>query len=263
MSNEELARQINAGDESLLPVLWEGVERFVYSQAYKFYRNQAGRCRAAGVEVDDLYQTGYFALLKALEVFKRKGKNKITSYMGFHLKNEFHTLVGLRTSKGRNNMLTNSMSLNEPLPDGNSTLMDIIKDESAEDEYTNALERVYQDEIKNIVHVGLKNLPQNQREIIEEIYLKNNSYRVTALNLGIELKTVKSLAQKAFVLLRRNHEIAALKDEYISYIGLRHTSLSYFKDTWTSAVEYAAMRLEREERYKSIADSVNVPLRAL
>lgn len=66
MSNEELVVLIQGGDRELLPQLWGQVERFVAKQAS---RRMAATGGFGGVEFEDLYSSGYIALVAAVDSF--------------------------------------------------------------------------------------------------------------------------------------------------------------------------------------------------
>lgn len=84
MNNEELANNIQNGNKELIIVLWEQVERFIRLKADE---------RATAINnrdiADDLYQSGYFALLNAVKSFDDSRGMNFLSYLKYHLKTEF------------------------------------------------------------------------------------------------------------------------------------------------------------------------------
>ena len=63
MTNEELVKKIKDGQNELMSDLWAQIEPFVNLQAYKFVTGpQSENCARAGVEREDLFCAGYFAL---------------------------------------------------------------------------------------------------------------------------------------------------------------------------------------------------------
>lgn len=69
MTNEELVSLIRAGERDRMGELWQNVERFVWQQAAR--RILLG---ADGVTVEDLYQSGYLALVDAVKSYEvRRG----------------------------------------------------------------------------------------------------------------------------------------------------------------------------------------------
>ena len=68
MSNEELVALIQAGERDKLLELWTQVDRFVLWRAGKWLASPSLKGKG-GVELDDLYQSGYLALLEAVDSF--------------------------------------------------------------------------------------------------------------------------------------------------------------------------------------------------
>ena len=67
MTNEQLATFIHAGgNDELIPLLWNKVQRFVYYKARSVYTLNTTRCKRCGVELWDIQQAGYIAFIEAL-----------------------------------------------------------------------------------------------------------------------------------------------------------------------------------------------------
>ncbi len=69
MTNEELVALIQSGERARMGELWEQAERFVSRQAGKRARALNG---FGGVTEEDLYQSGYLALVAAVDSFDRR-----------------------------------------------------------------------------------------------------------------------------------------------------------------------------------------------
>ena len=94
MTNEELAELIREGNDGLIPQLWEQVQVYVRRKAETAMRSIPPE---HGVEVDDLAQSGYFALLEAVATFDRE-KGTFLCWLEKYLKTEFAVAGGYRTS---------------------------------------------------------------------------------------------------------------------------------------------------------------------
>ncbi|MBD5170043.1 MAG: hypothetical protein HDT20_08015 [Oscillibacter sp.] len=92
MSNEELAVMIQAGDRERLTELWDQVRRLVCQQARRWAAGGRG-----GVEVEDLQQAGFIAVLRAADSFDSSKGAKFTTALDYYLKQEFTAAVGQRT----------------------------------------------------------------------------------------------------------------------------------------------------------------------
>lgn len=80
-TNEELVLTIQAGDRDRLPELWKQVERFARMMARRRVK-LAGEL--GGATLQDLYQSGYIALVKAAETWSPEpGFKFLTWYFAF------------------------------------------------------------------------------------------------------------------------------------------------------------------------------------
>ena len=86
MSNEELVALIQAGDREQLPRLWAQVERFVAKLAR---RRMVVTDGFGGVEFDDLYNSGYDALVTAAGSFDPGAGRSFIGWLTLHLKTAF------------------------------------------------------------------------------------------------------------------------------------------------------------------------------
>ena len=87
MSNEELALQIKAGNTELYAELWKNTEKLMIWKINKLYDIQSPRFARAGLELDDLKQLAFFALIAAVQAYDPQKSYAFSSYIGFHLRN--------------------------------------------------------------------------------------------------------------------------------------------------------------------------------
>jgi len=85
LSNEEIVLRIQTGETELMEKLWEGVEKLIRKQANRV--SHALGCRF-GVEADDLYQTGYFAVVAAVDTYTADA-GPFANWLMFYLKTAF------------------------------------------------------------------------------------------------------------------------------------------------------------------------------
>lgn len=115
MTNKELATAIQSGNRSLIPTLWENVQKLLYAMSDSFYRLHRELCARRGVDVQDIRQTAYSALLEAIKAYKPESESKFTSYLNYPFKNAVNGLLGLRTTRANNEPLNSSTSLDRPI----------------------------------------------------------------------------------------------------------------------------------------------------
>ena len=113
MTNEELVALIQAGERDRLPELWDQVERFVARQANRLLITMGDRAAAHGLEFNDLYNSGYVALVAAADSYGPEAGALFITWFAMHLKTAFAETGGWRTSK--RDPLTKSTSLDAPI----------------------------------------------------------------------------------------------------------------------------------------------------
>lgn len=164
MTNEELVLAIKNGDDGLLPQLWEQVRRFIAMLANRYYKKYGNK---NGCELDDLIQSGYFALIAAVKYYKPEKGFKFTSYLGLTLKNAFNEALGIRSSK--QDRLDYCTSLDAPIgEDGDTTLIDMIGDltPGKADLEELIVEKVWNQELRAILDEAMTLLSDKQRELL-------------------------------------------------------------------------------------------------
>ena len=81
LTNEELVMKIQAGKTKLITELLRQVERFIIKHANRFFCTYRLRCEQFELTIEDLYQEGYFAIYKSIEMFKAEKDCKFLTYI--------------------------------------------------------------------------------------------------------------------------------------------------------------------------------------
>lgn len=243
MSNEELARRIQNGETDLIPTLWEQVRRFIYREAYRRHRATEG---LGGVEVDDLVQSGYIALVKAVASFQPDGEYAFLTYLGKQLKTSFAEAGGYRTSK--RDPLNDADSLDAPLTDDTDTTKgDMLADPV--DQYEDAERRIWLEQLRDALGKAMEDLPPEWREVLRRYYWDGQTLEEISAATGIHKNNVDNRRHKGLKQLRRNVQRYGLdqfvedRTPYYARVGV-----DSFMGTHTSAVEYAVIRRETLEQ---------------
>lgn len=244
ISNEELAVRIKAGEAELIAQLWEQVEKFIIKKASQYH---ALYCKNSGCEVEDLIQSGYFALLNAITYHNPDRGFSFLTILGYSLRAEFAITSGIR---GKKDALKSAISIDKPIgDDGDSSFSDFIEDASTAGECSvesRALKSLYQQQLRKALHMGMELLTNRQREVIQARYFEQKKVEDTAQTIGCSCSNVTHLEQKALDELYRTRAESGL-DEYVDshtdYYA--HTGLKRYKSTNTSSVEAAV--IQREE----------------
>ena len=154
-----IARAVQGGTADIVE-LWLACRSYVWQQAARWYRAFEGR---RGVELDDLEQAGYEALVRAVAVWKPELGGFLTA-LTFCLRSAFAATYGMQTTRAEKDPINNAASLDAPLAgtDEDCTLGDTVLDEESERAFDIA-ERV---ERCQAVRRAVLCLPPEQREAL-------------------------------------------------------------------------------------------------
>jgi len=245
IASEELVTKIQSGETDLIPTLWEQVERLIRLLASRFFFNYRERCVSIGVELDDLYQQGYFALLVAVAAYDASKGYKFTTYLTYNLKNEFFSIAKMRSAGWYKKK--EPLSLETPVgmsKDGNSaSLSDFLSDPTAEVEIENVIEREYTERLKSDLFEAMGDLSETQYQLIEQVYFNGLTHNQAAETIGV--KRTQELHDSALKTLARNKMLRAYKrNEIISRYG-QGFGFRTFDSKRMSPQERAILELEK------------------
>ena len=243
MTNEELAAAIKSGQNDLMEQLWD--------QCYFYIKKQAERWAYAwknriDFDAEDLIQSGYIALVEAVNGFEPEGSSFIV-YLRMHLFTEFQKVVGVRTSK--RDALDNAISIETPVQgqndgDREQTIADTIKAE--ETGFEAAEDAIFRDQLASVVHEAVESLPERQCIVIDCHYLQGKSYSEIGEELCISCSRVGILCKKGLKALKRGKFSASLQELLFDDRNLyQHTGLTAFKESGCSSPEWELLRMER------------------
>lgn len=199
MTNEEIVERIQSGHEADILTLWRQVERLVEVVADRRLYMLNGR---GGVDMDDLKQSGFIAMLRAIRDFDPEKGFRFATYLLNDLKTEFALATSYRPGrKEKHDPLDRAASIDEPLYDdeGNtSTLSEIIRDPSAE----TAFDGVVEIDMVEAVRAALDVLTEERKSVLIERYYHGKTYKETAQKLGMSESSAKRVEAKALRRLR-------------------------------------------------------------
>lgn len=259
MTNEELAVRVKNGDTDALLELWE----HNYGLASIFARRRYNRLEAVGnmrgVDMDDLMQAAFLALVSAVNYYDPEKDFSFSSYWDKCIKNEFNSLLGTRTRKC--DPLNLSTSLDAPLddsPDAES-LGSLIPDPA--DAFETATERIWHEQLQETIEKALARLSPDQVSILKMRYYEGLTYESIHTKAGLKCDAARKIEERAMIELRRpkNRDVYS---ELESFIDL-HTNY-YFGgnvERQESPVEILAERRERMRRQYGwkFADTAELP----
>lgn len=240
MTNEELVAVIQAGEDRM-GELWSQIEGLV-----KWAANQRIHLlEGSSVEFDDLYQSGYPALVAAVESYK-PGSKAFSTWFMYYLRTAFAETAGYRTVKQKREPLNVALSLNAPIGDDGDTFEDLAADPGAVITLEAVEEKIWRLQLHDTLESALSDLPEDQSSVLRMRYYEDQTCASIAENLGCTTAGVQAKEQRALKKLHDARYFNGLSEyvekntNYYQKVGLEQ-----FKRTGMSAVETIVMRREK------------------
>ena len=210
MTNEELAELISSGHTEYCAELWENIKRLLYSKAVKFYYSNQALCIRSGVELDDIKQVCYFAMLNAVGAYQPEKGFAFTTYINYHFQNAARGLLGIRNKK--QDILSSCGSLDMPIgEDEDTTLLELIGDSS--DDYEASDKAHTLETLRGLLDETLEALPPVYADVLKLKYFGGLSYAEIAerLKLGTH-QNARNIEKAALVRIRASSYRKRLQD---------------------------------------------------
>lgn len=208
-TNEELVVLIQEGHNELLSVLWDQTNRLLIMIARRLYCINSNRLKAAGVELEDLIQETYFAMIDAAIAYKPNGAFKFNSYLKRNIQNRIRSTIGRP-----NDAVLRADSLEKPITgdkDESLTLGEVIPDPDSEVEIIGVIENEYQRQLHYDLELCLDRLPASEKESITEHFYNNESFQTIAEKHKTTAKTELNLFNSGFRKLRHPKPLQTLR----------------------------------------------------
>lgn len=188
------------------------------------------------LDEEDLMQAARIGIWKAKQTFD-SDSGGWGNYSGYFIKNEIREALGIRNGR----IPRPTISLDETIDEeGNLTRLDMLADETAPD----AEEVLCRNDMRLIVAEAVDRLEEQQRDAINNYYIKGKTYKGTAEAMGIDPKKIKNLLEKGKMYLRRDRTLRAIASIERSTNYYAHVGVKLYSSTMTSAVERIVLRRE-------------------
>lgn len=245
MSNEELVSKIQQGDTGAIGALWDNVCLLVRKMAVRFHRATDGR---GGLEVEDLEQVGFLAMVNATETYNPEKEAKFSTWLCIYLRKYFQEASGrlYQTTNGRlmpRDALDTSVSLNLVLGDDEDTeLMEITEDPTASLDSVDDL--IWHEQLRKAVSDVMRELPEDQTAVMRCRFWENLTQEEAGRQLGYDAGAVRRAEDKALRTLGQSRYRKKLLPfyDFSCYSG---TGLGAFKNSGASIQERYVMKRER------------------
>ena len=247
MSNEELVAAIQAGEDRMNE-LWEQMAGLVKWKA-KRIMTALEACGSHGVELEDLCQSGYPALVEAVDTYHPAAGGAFSTWFMYHLKKAFAETTGYRTQKGRKEPLNNFISLDTPLSDDvdSNDLMDVIADPAGLQWRESLEESVWRKQLQEAVESALSDVPEQYREILRLRYWEDMTLEEIGDLRSISKERVRQMENKGIRILRRP-ETASRLYAFCDFDFYSGTGLGAFRHGGMSVQERYLTIKEKSER---------------
>lgn len=243
MTNEEIALRIQAGERNLIDVLWEQNTGLFMNKSYSLYTRNQHRCVLCGVEIEDIIQVCFLALLDAVRAFLPETGYKLMAYFKFPLLNHFSTLVGIRSVK--RDALNYSASLNETFgEDKVKERIEALADADSMTPYEAVDDDIFRSQLHNALEHAISNLSDNRAFTIRKRYFERKTLTQIAAEMGLTHQRISQLERKAIEKLKCDRNLQAFNDEIIAHWAYKGTGLRSFMRSRISSVERVVFLIE-------------------
>lgn len=240
MSNEDLVTAIQRGESDKLPQLWGQVERLV---AWKANRVLAALGENPCVEFEDLYNSGYIALVNAVQLFDPERSDSFANIFMLCLKTAFAEATGHRGKKQQNDPIHGAYSLEAIVPGSeNTTFGELISD--GKDYEAEILERIWEKDLHEALDKALNTLPDVEAQALKLQYYDEFDVAQSATFLNIDPDKVVALRRKALNHIRRP-EITQNLEQFVDSI-----SNFYLRTSVRSQQSSVELIVERREEIR-------------
>lgn len=247
MSNEELVAMIRAGAPERMVELWEQVSGLVKWKASHIMAALEGG-PGRGVEFDDLYQSGYPAMVAAVESYN-PAAGAFSTWLMYHLKNAFAEATGYRTKKGRLDPINSAFSMDKTVNDetDSSLFGDLIPDQRAAATLEAVEDREYQKQLHDALEIALGAVPENYGKVLRLRYYQDMTLEECGGCLGVGAERVRQMENKGLFVLRRPENAAYLRP-FFDFNYFYSTGMGSFVHSGISVQERYLIAEEEQQR---------------
>ena len=191
-----IAEAVQRGQLDTL-TLWAAVRGYAAKKARRWVTALNHHC---GVELDDLLQEAYLAMLRAVRLWRPDGGTGFIGIYEFTLRTAFADACSIRTARTRNDPLQTAVSLDMPVGEdgeGNNTLVDLVTDTQAEIQFL----EIEQEELTEAVRAALQQIPDELREALIGAFWFDKSVDARVRNTALKAlrKPTISRALRAYI----------------------------------------------------------------
>lgn len=206
MCVEDYLREVQAGSRDRLPELWAGVRGFVAQKAMRKMRAYRYANTDAAVDVDDLIQEGFIAMLEAAETYQPDRGMSFLGWLDLHLKTAFNNALGLRRQRDLYDPIHQRESLSRTIQaDGDGgTLAELAGDGG--EAIDRAEREIWREQLRAALERSAAELSPPERRILSGRYCLGLTLQQIAAAEGVSHQAISAREKRA---LRRIRQGAA------------------------------------------------------
>jgi len=235
---------IQAGEPERMEELWEQVRRFVAMKARHVMTALEGR---SDIELDDLIQSGYLALVEAVAGYTPESEFAFLTHLGYHLKTAFADATHFRTLRQQREALAGTLSLDAPVSDeaNASTLGDFQEDPAGVVALEDAEERIYQAQLHEALEAALATIPEQSAEVLRLRHYQGLALADIGKIRGTTAERIRQMENKAIRQLQKPSVACHLRPFY---------DFDFYCGTGLGAFQHSGMSIQ--ERYLVLEENL-------
>lgn len=244
MSNEELVAAIQSGESERMGELWEQVEKFI---AWKARRIMTTIEESSTIEVDDLIQSGYFALVAAVRSYKTDD-GPFLKWLSYYLKTAFAEAAGYRTTKMQNDPMRYALSIDYPMGEDNDNAFgDLVPDLNAGEAMDAIEDDLWNKQLHAALDTALDAIPPQYGDVVRMRFYEGKTLGEISQEKNVSKVRVRQLENNGIKLLRGSEHACNLYPfyEFDFYCG---TGLQTFRNRGLSVQEQYLVIMEDRRR---------------
>lgn len=208
---EAVLYAVQQGDRERLPELWETVERFAARQARRRLTAYREINTDYAVDVEDLIQEGFIAMLQAVETYRGGGRMSFLGWWEMYLKTAYNKALGTRCERVLHDPIHQCTSLSTPLNDENGgTLAEVIPDNQNPIEAAEAA--IWWEELGQTMTAALETLPEDWKSLLTGRYIHEKTFQELAAEAGSSHQSVRDKTARALKRIRKNDTAGCLAE---------------------------------------------------
>ena len=190
-----------------------------------------------GVELDDLVQSGYLALVKAVESYDPTA-SAFSSWLVYHLKTSFAEATGFRTKRGMLEPLNNSLSLDKTVDDESegTPFGEFVPDPKAAATMLSIEEKLWRDQLHKALQEALNQVPATYKDVLHLRYWENLTLAEVGKQCGVCADRIRAIERQALRELRKPYYACKLRPFY-TFDYFCGTGLGAYRSTGMSVQE--------------------------